>query len=37
MAPPTAAKTAEPAKPSHDFFGLTDGAIGWRPSRTPAA
>ena len=29
--------TSEPAKPSHDFFGLMVGAIGCLPSRTPAA
>ncbi len=36
---PTPAATPasrEPAKPSQDFFGLIDGAIGWRPKRTPA-
>ena len=27
----------EPAKPSHDFFGLIDGAIGCLPNSTPAA
>ena len=29
-------KSAEPAKPSQDFFGLTVGAIGCRPNSTPA-
>ena len=24
--------TTEPAKPSHDFLGLSDGAIGCRPN-----
>ncbi len=27
----------EPAKPSQDFFGLIDGAIGCLPRNTPAA
>src|SRR5690606_6905683 len=34
-APPAAAASSEPARPSHDFFGLTDGAIGCRPKNTP--
>ena len=29
--------STEPAKPSQDFLGLTDGAIGCLPSRTPKA
>ena len=29
--------TWEPAKPSHDFFGLIVGAIGCLPASTPAA
>jgi hypothetical protein len=29
--------TTDPAMPSHDFFGLIDGAIGCLPRRTPAA
>ncbi len=27
----------EPAKPSQDFFGLMDGAMGCLPNSTPAA
>ncbi len=30
-------KTSEPAKPSHDFFGLIAGTIGCLPNSTPAA
>ena len=29
--------TSDPAKPSHDFFGLIDGAIGCLPASTPTA
>ena len=29
-------KTTEPAKPSHDFLGLTAGAMGCEPNITPA-
>ena len=29
--------STEPAKPSQDFFGLIDGAIGCLPNSTPAA
>ena len=29
--------TADPAKPSHDFFGEMTGAIGCLPNSTPAA
>ena len=36
-APPTAQNSADPAKPSQDFFGLTVGAIGCLPNSTPAA
>ena len=35
MALPTAAANSEPPKPSQDFFGLTDGAIGCRPKSAP--
>ena len=35
-APPTAQNSADPAKPSQDFFGLTVGAIGCLPNSTPA-
>ncbi len=31
------APTIDPAKPSHDFFGEMDGAIGCLPSSTPTA
>jgi hypothetical protein len=37
MAPTTVQTTTDPAKPSHDFFGLTDGAIGCFPKSTPTA
>ncbi|CNL82007.1 Uncharacterised protein [Mycobacterium tuberculosis] len=29
--------TSEPAKPSHDFFGLIVGTIGCLPNNTPTA
>jgi hypothetical protein len=32
----TVPSTTEPAKPSHDFFGLIRGAIGCLPNSTPA-
>ena len=35
--PPTTQATVEPAKPSQLLAGLTVGAIGCRPSTTPAA
>ena len=35
---PTAVEvSADPAKPSHDFFGDRAGAIGCLPKRTPSA
>src|SRR5699024_755973 len=36
-APATSPPSIDPPKPSQDFFGLTRGAIGWRPRKTPAA
>src|SRR6476646_3519864 len=36
-APPIIAATTEPEKPSQDFFGEIDGAIGCLPNSTPAA
>ena len=36
IAPERAQAAAEPAKPSQDFLGDTDGAIGCLPSSTPA-
>ena len=30
IAPTTAQVTTDPAKPSHDFLGLSDGAMEWR-------
>ena len=35
--PTPTAVAAEPAKPSHDFFGDRAGAMGCLPNKTPAA
>jgi hypothetical protein len=35
-APAARHRTADPASPSHVFFGLMLGAIAWRPNRMPA-
>ena len=35
--PPITQASAEPAAPSQDFLGLTDGAIGCLPASTPTA
>ena len=37
IAPASMHAVAEPAKPSHDFFGEITGAIGCLPNSTPAA
>ena len=37
MAPTSAHDSTEPANPSHDFLGLSDGAIGCLPNLTPTA
>ena len=37
MAPPTTQVSTDPPKPSQDFLGLTEGAIGCLPSSTPKA